>query len=72
MATNLTAKEQALKDIKAELRTQNKAFIAFKTELNPIIRKIVSEQGVNLQKKRVCHMNDTPSFFLIYLFFLIG
>lgn len=50
MATNLTAKEQALKDIKAELRTQNKAFIAFKTELNPIIRKIVSEQ-LKAQKK---------------------
>lgn len=50
MATNLTAKEQALKDIKAELRTQHKAFIAFKTELNPIIRKIVSEQ-LKAQKK---------------------
>lgn len=50
MATNLTAKEQALKDIKTELRTQHKAFIAFKTELNPIIRKIVSEQ-LKAQKK---------------------
>lgn len=50
MATNLTAKEQALKDIKAELRTQHKAFIAFKTELNPIIKKIVSEQ-LKAQKK---------------------
>ena len=46
----MTAKEQALKDIKDELKREHKAFIAFKSELNPIMRKLVSEQ-IKEQKK---------------------
>ena len=47
----MTAKQQALKDIKDELRQENKAFIAFRSELNPIMRRIVSEY---LHQQRTC------------------
>ena len=40
----MSAKEQATLDIMADLKNQNKCFIAFRRELNPIMRKLVSHQ----------------------------
>ena len=40
----MTAKEQAILDIQEELTKQGKAFIAFRTELNPIMDALVKEQ----------------------------
>ncbi len=37
------ARQQAEKDIREELRSCSKAFIAFRVELNPIMRKLVKE-----------------------------
>lgn len=46
----MTAKQQAMEDIKNDLLEHGKCFIAFKSELNPIMRKLVSEQ-LKAQKK---------------------
>ena len=35
------AKEQAIADIKQDLERNHKSFIAFRTELNPVMNKIV-------------------------------
>lgn len=40
----MSAKEQAIQDIKDELRRQGKCFIAFHTELNPAIGRLVMQQ----------------------------
>ena len=40
----MSAKEQATLDIMADLEKSNKCFIAFHRELNPIMRKLVSQQ----------------------------
>lgn len=37
----MTAKKQAIMDIKDALRQNHKAFIAFRRELNPIMNKLV-------------------------------
>ena len=37
----MSAKQQAIQDIRTELHECNKAFIAFRTELNPVMRRIV-------------------------------
>lgn len=39
----MTAEEQAIQDIKDELRSQSKCFLAFRKRLNPIIDHIVEE-----------------------------
>lgn len=39
----MTAKQQAIKDIKDELKGSGKCFITFHSELNPIMDSIVSE-----------------------------
>lgn len=43
----------AVQDIRIELDKQGKCFIAFRTELNPIMREIVKEY--NRQQKKVDH-----------------
>lgn len=43
-------KEQALKDIKAELRREHKPFISFNTALNPIMKELV-KHTLLMQKK---------------------
>lgn len=43
----------AVQDIKIELDKEGKCFIAFRTELNPIMREIVSEY--NRRQKEVHH-----------------
>lgn len=39
----MTAKGQAIQDIKDELKSEGKCFIVFITELTPTINKIVGE-----------------------------
>lgn len=52
MTTKQQAKQQAVKDIKECLKQQNKAFIAFRSELNPIMDSIVDDYS--RQQKSVC------------------
>lgn len=40
----MTAKQKAIQDIKECLRQESKAFIAFRTELNPIMDELVEQQ----------------------------
>lgn len=40
----MTAKQKAIQDIKECLRQESKAFIAFRTELNPIMDELVKQQ----------------------------
>lgn len=46
----MTARSKAIEDIKEELKKESKSFLAFRTELNPVIKKITSEY-IELQKK---------------------
>ena len=39
----MTAKEQAIKDIKAYLRQENRMFLDYQEELNPIMEELVEE-----------------------------
>ena len=43
----LTAKQQAIQDIKNDLRSSGKCFIAFRKELNPAINRLVRQQIKN-------------------------
>lgn len=47
----MTAKQQALKDIKIELKSLSKSFIAFTASLNPIIKELVNNQLKTQQEK---------------------
>ena len=40
----MSVKDQAIQDIKESLRIQGKCFLAFRTELNPIMEELVNEQ----------------------------
>ena len=40
----MSAKEQAILDIKEDLKKSHKAFLAFHTKLNPIMDKLVRNQ----------------------------
>ena len=40
----MTPKDLAVRDMKEDLRRQNKSFLAFHNKLNPAMRKIVSAQ----------------------------
>ena len=51
----MSAKQQAILDIKEELVRQSKSFLAFRRELNPIMRKLVHEQIK--KQKEVSHEN---------------
>ena len=46
----------AMQDIKIELDKEGKCFIAFRTELNPIMREIIKEY--NRQQKEVNHVSE--------------
>ena len=45
----MTARQAAIEDIKDDLRAQGKCFIAFRSKLNPIMRKLVSHQIMEQQ-----------------------
>ena len=55
----MSAKEQATLDIMADLKNQNKCFIAFHKELNPVMRKLVSHQIK--QQKEITNLFSSPS-----------
>ena len=40
----MTAKQLAIQDIKDDLKAQGKCFLAFHSELNPIMNKLVTRQ----------------------------
>lgn len=40
----MTARQQALRDIREDLREQGKCFIAFRKELNPIMKELINDQ----------------------------
>ena len=40
----MSAKQQAIKDIKQELSLHGKCFLAFRTELDPVMEELVSNQ----------------------------
>lgn len=46
----MSAKEQAVMDIQSELEKQGKSFLAFRTQLDPVMDTLVSEQ-LKLQEK---------------------
>ena len=54
----MSAKEQATLDIMADLENQNKCFIAFRRELNPVMRKLVSQQ---IRQQQSINPFSTPS-----------
>ena len=43
MKRKISAKQQAIKDIKDDLKNDRKTFIAFRNELNKPIRKLVNQ-----------------------------
>lgn len=45
----MTARQQAILDIKDELRKSGKCLLAFRSDLNPIMRNLV-EEYITLQK----------------------
>lgn len=52
----ITAKEQAVKDIKDDLKKEGRVFMHFRQELNQPIRKLVNEQ---LKEQRNVSYNFT-------------
>ena len=46
----MSAKESAIQDIQSELEKQGKSFLAFRTQLDPVMDTLVSEQ-LKLQEK---------------------
>lgn len=49
--TTMTAKGQAIQDIKDELKNEDKCFIAFRKNLNPTINAIVAKYIKQQEKK---------------------
>ena len=47
----MSAKQQAVQDIKESLKIQGKCFLAFRSELNPIMDTLVNEQ---LKAQELC------------------
>lgn len=47
----MTARQQAILDIKEELKAQGKSFLAFRTNLNPVMKELVKDQ---LSKQAHC------------------
>lgn len=45
----MSAKQQAIEDIKKDLKKQGKSFLAFHTVLNPIMHRLVLQQ---IQKQK--------------------
>lgn len=49
----MNARQQAEKDIRKELRSHSKSFIAFRTELNPVMRELVKNYIKEQKQKDV-------------------
>ena len=54
----MSAKDAAIMDMIPELAKRNKSFIAFRKELNPIMRRLVSQQ---IRQQRNINPFSTPS-----------
>ena len=54
----MSARTQAIQDMMPELKKRNKSFIAFRRELNPIMRKLVSQQ---IRQQQSINPFSTPS-----------
>jgi hypothetical protein len=50
----MSAKEQAIEDIKDDLKQQSKCFIAFRKELNKTMRQLVYRQIQAQKRKALC------------------
>ncbi len=51
----MSARKQAIRDIKESLRMQGKCFLAFHRELNPIMDKLVNNQ---IKAQESCNINS--------------
>ena len=70
----MSAKEQAVLDIKNDLKAQGKCFIAFRSELNPVMHKLVTRQIME-QKQHALFPSQctrTNSQLMAHCFFLKG
>ena len=56
----MSARTQAIQDMMPELKKRNKSFIAFRRELNPVMRKLVSQQ-IKEQQSITPFSTPTPS-----------
>ena len=54
----MSARTQAIQDMMPELKKRNKSFIAFRRELNPVMRKLVSQQ---IKEQQSINPFSTPS-----------
>ena len=54
----MSARTQAIQDMMPELKKRNKSFIAFRRELNPVMRKLVSQQ---IKEQKSINPFSTPS-----------
>lgn len=54
----MSARTQAIQDMMSELKKCNKSFIAFRRELNPVMRKLVFQQ---IKKQQSITPFSTPS-----------
>ena len=50
----MSVKDQAIQDIKDELAKEGKSFLAFRKNLNPIMRALVKEQLSEQSRKAKC------------------
>ena len=48
----MTARQQAERDIRESLKQNHKSFIAFRKELNPVMKEIVSEYTEAQEKSK--------------------
>lgn len=54
----MSARTQAIQDMMPELKKRNKSFITFRRELNPVMRKLVSQQ---IKEQKSITPFSTPS-----------
>lgn len=50
----MSAKESAIQDIQSELEKQGKSFLAFRTQLDPVMDSLVNEQLQMQEKASYC------------------
>ena len=53
----MSAKDLAIQDIQKELELNGKCFLAFRTELNPVMKRLVSNQIKAQRRKKSYHSN---------------
>ena len=58
----MNVRQFAIKEIKEDLKSRNKSFLAFRKDLNPIMRKLVTEQ-LKEQKAISCKPSKSKCLF---------